>query len=153
MMRAILAALLATASISAAHADDTTNSANNPLTAETSLNLQNYYTPSFYGPLNSDANSLLLRGLVPLNFGGVQQLVRFTLPYSVNPAPDRYADGLGDLTIFDLIVLPTKPVLLAVGPLSWRRRRPIASPAPGAGRRARRAPPFPCNPGVLSARS
>ena len=54
---------------------------------------------------------------MPLNFGGVQQLVRFTLPYSVNPAPDRYADGLGDLTVFDLIVLPTKPVLLAVGPL------------------------------------
>ena len=54
---------------------------------------------------------------MPLNFGGVQQLVRFTLPYSVNPAPDRYADGLGDLTIFDLVMLPTKPVLLAVGPL------------------------------------
>ena len=117
MMRAILAALLATASISAARADDTTNSANNPLTAETSLNLQNYYTPSFYGPLNSDANSLLLRGLVPLNIGGVQQLVRFTLPYSANPSPEGYADGLGDLTVFDLVVLPTKPVLLAVGPL------------------------------------
>ena len=104
------------------YADDTTgadatNSANNPLTAKASINLQDYYIPSFYGPLNSDANSLLLRGLVPLNVGGVQQLVRFTLPYSVNPAPDRYADGLGDLTVFDLIVLPTKPVLLAVGPL------------------------------------
>ena len=45
-MRAILAALLASAAISAARADDTTNSADNPLTAETSLNLQNYYTPS-----------------------------------------------------------------------------------------------------------
>jgi hypothetical protein len=109
--------------ISAARADDAnaggdaTNSANNPLTAKASINLQDYYTPSFYGPLNSDANSLLLRGLVPLNVGGLQQLVRFTLPYSVNPAPDRYADGLGDLTVFDLIILPTKPVLLAVGPL------------------------------------
>ena len=117
--RAGLAAVTAMGAMSVADTDDTTNSANNPLTAETSLNLQNYYTPSFYGPLNSNANSLLLRGLVPLNVGGVQQLVRFTLPYSVNPAPDRYADGLGDLTIFDLIVLPTKPILLAVGPLSW----------------------------------
>ena len=104
------------------YADDTTgagatNSANNPLTAKVSINLQDYYTPSFYGPLNSDANSLLLRGLVPLNTGGVQQLIRFTLPYSANPSPGRYADGLGDLTVFDLIVLPTKPVLLAVGPL------------------------------------
>lgn len=100
-----------------AQADDDTNSANNPLTAKVSLNIQNYYTPSFYGPLNSDANSLLLRGLIPLNFGGVQQLVRFTLPYSVNPSPEGYADGLGDLTIFDLFVLPTKGVMLAVGPL------------------------------------
>jgi hypothetical protein len=106
-----------------ARADDsitggaTTNSANTPLTAQTSLSLQNYYTPSFYGPLNSDANSLLLRGLIPLNFGGVQQLVRFTLPCSANPSPDHYADGLGYLTVFDLIVLPTKPVLVAVGPL------------------------------------
>ena len=48
-MRAILAALLASVSISAARADDTTNSANNPLTAKTTINLQDYYIPSFYG--------------------------------------------------------------------------------------------------------
>jgi hypothetical protein len=123
MIRKILLATVALFVASAARADDaatqgdTTNSANNPLTAKASLNLQNYYTPSFYGPLNLDANSLLLRGLIPLNFGGVQQLVRFTLPYSVNPSPQGYADGLSDLTVFDLIVLPTKPVLFAVGPL------------------------------------
>ena len=117
LSRALAAVFFAALAISAARADDTTNSANNPLTAKTTINLQDYYIPSFYGPLNSDANSLLLRGLVPLNVGGVQQLVRFTLPYSVNPSPEGYADGLGDLTVFDLIVLPTKPVLLAVGPL------------------------------------
>jgi hypothetical protein len=104
-----------------AHADDPagadTNSANNPLTAKVTVNLQDYYTPSFYGPLNSDANSLLLRGLIPMDVGGLPQLVRFTLPYSVNPSPEGYADGLGDLTVFDLFVLPTKPVLFAVGPL------------------------------------
>jgi hypothetical protein len=94
LLRALSSAFLAVLAISAARADDTTNSANNPLTAETSVNLQNYYTPSFYGQVNSDANSLLLRGLVPLNTGGVQQLIRFTLPYSVNPSPEGYADGL-----------------------------------------------------------
>ncbi len=94
-----------------------TNEANNPLTAKVTVNLQDYYTPSFYGPLNSDANSLLLRGLIPLNVGGFPQLVRFTLPYSVNPSPEGYADGLGDLTVFDLIVLTTKPLMLAAGPL------------------------------------
>jgi hypothetical protein len=94
-----------------------TNDANNPLTPKITVNLQDYYTPSFYGPLNSDANSLLLRGLIPMNVGGLPQLLRFTLPYSVNPSPQGYADGLGDLTVFDLFVLPSKPVLLAVGPL------------------------------------
>lgn len=64
-----------------------TNEADNPLTARVTVNLQD--TPSFYGPLNSDANSL----------------------------PQGYGDGLGDLTVFDLFVLPSKPVLLAVGPL------------------------------------
>jgi hypothetical protein len=96
---------------------DSTNEANNPLTAKVTVNLQDYYAPSFYGPLNSDANSLLLRGLIPMNVGGLPQLMRFTLPYSVNPSPQGYADGLGDLTVFDLFVLPSKPVLLAVGPL------------------------------------
>lgn len=43
--------------------------------------------------------------------------MRFTLPYSVNPSPEGYADGLGDLTVFDLIVVQTKPIMLAVGPL------------------------------------
>ena len=52
-----------------------------------------------------------------MNVGGLPQLLRFTLPYSVNPSPEGYADGLGDLTVFDLFVLPSKPVLLAVGPL------------------------------------
>ncbi|HSV00117.1 MAG TPA: hypothetical protein VLI91_08415 [Roseiarcus sp.] len=64
-----------------------------------------------------DANSLLLRGLIPMDVGGFPQLVRLTLPCSVNPSPEGYADGLGDLTVFDLFVLPSKPVLLAVGPL------------------------------------
>jgi hypothetical protein len=52
-----------------------------------------------------------------MNVGGLPQLMRFTLPYSVNPSPDGYADGLGDLTVFDLFVLPGKPIMLAAGPL------------------------------------
>jgi len=111
-----------------------TNEANNPLTAKITVNLQDYYTPSFYGPLNSDANSLLLRGLIPMNVGGLPQLLRFTLPYSVNPSPEGYADGLGDFTVFDLFMLTSR-----LGLCSSRRPRPTASPAPDAGRLARRA--------------
>ena len=127
MRKTVLAAHFAICLFSVAQADEisgagsagsnSTNEANNPLTPKVTINLQDYYTPSFFGPLNSDANSLLLRGLIPMNFGGLPQLLRFTLPYSVNPTPNGYADGLGDLTIFDLFVMPTKPVMLAVGPL------------------------------------
>jgi hypothetical protein len=114
---ALAAALAATGARAQEANGNATNEANNPLTAKITVNLQDYYTPSFYGPLNSDANSLLFRGLIPMNVGGLPQLLRFTLPYSVNPSPEGYADGLGDLTLFDLFVLPSKPVLLAVGPL------------------------------------
>jgi hypothetical protein len=83
-----------------------------------------------------------------MNVGGLPQLLRFTLPYSVNPSPEGYADGLGDLTVFDLFVLPSKPLLLAVGPLFVA---PTASPARGVGRRALRAPRSHPSPGASSA--
>lgn len=113
-MAAALAALSARAQEAGGSA---TNDANNPLTPKITVNLQDYYTSSFYGPLDSDANSLLLRGLIPMKLGGLPQLLRFTLPYSDIPTPDGHEYGLGDLTLFDLFVLPTKPVMLALGPL------------------------------------
>ena len=150
-MRAILAALLAFPSRSrAARADDTTNSANNPLTAETSLNLQNYYTPSFYGPLNSDANSLLLRGLVPLLSPGAAAC---SLHSALFGQPERrIAMRTGSATSRCSILSCCRPNRSCSrwDPCSWRRRRPIASPAPGAGRRPRPAPPFPCRPWPLA---
>ena len=78
---ALTAALASPAARAQEAGGNATNEANNPLTAKITVNLQDYYTPSFYGPLNSDANSLLLRGLIPMNLGGLPQLLRFTLPY------------------------------------------------------------------------
>jgi hypothetical protein len=148
-----VAALAAPAARAQEASGNATNEANNPLTPKITINLQDYYTPSFYGPLNSDANSLLLRGLIPMKLGGLPQLLRFTLPYSVNPSPEGYADGLGDLTLFDLFVLPSKPVLLRLGLCLSRRPQPTDSPARDAGRRARPAPQSRPSPGASSARS
>jgi hypothetical protein len=54
---ALAAALAATGARAQEANGNATNEANNPLTAKITVNLQDYYTPSFYGPLNSDATS------------------------------------------------------------------------------------------------
>ena len=53
----LAAALAATGACAQEANGNATNEANNPLTAKITVNLQDYYTPSFYGPLNSDATS------------------------------------------------------------------------------------------------
>ncbi|WP_158931027.1 hypothetical protein [Acidisphaera sp. S103] len=94
------------------------NAANNPLTPKITLNLQDYFLPSLNRVDGRSANQGLLRGLVPADPFGVPQLIRFTLPVATNPGfPNGTNTGLGDLTLFDLVVIPVKPVLFGVGPL------------------------------------
>jgi hypothetical protein len=94
------------------------NAANNPLTPKITLNLQDYFLPSLNRLDGRSANQGLLRGLVPADTFGVPQLIRFTLPVATNPAfPNGSNTGLGDLSLFDLVVIPMKPVLFGVGPL------------------------------------
>ncbi len=97
--------------------DAAANEANNPLTPKVTINLQDYYTPSFYGLPKTDANSFLLRGIIPMKLGGLPQLFRFTLPVSTVPTFDGHRSGVGDLTLMDLFVIPGKPITFAVGPL------------------------------------
>ena len=107
------------------------------VTPKVTVNLQDYYTPSFYGPLNSDANSLLLRGLIPMNVGGLPQLLRFTLALFGQPL----AGGLCGWPRRSHSVRPVRAAVQAgrcsrSGHCSTRRPRPIASPArPLAGGR------------------
>jgi hypothetical protein len=126
--RAILAALAAAAGVAptaqgAAAAD--ANEANNPLTPKITINFHDYYTQSFHGlPDSPDANSFLLRGLIPSKLGGAPQLFRFTLPVNAVPSyaralpprTDGHDSGVGDLTLMDLFIVPGK-VEFGVGPL------------------------------------
>lgn len=96
------------------------NDANNPLTPKITLNLQDYYVPSFVdAPGHPHANQFLLRGLVPSDMFGVPQLLRFTLPVATSPdIPSGYVTGLGDLTLMDIFILPKQADLtLGAGPL------------------------------------
>ena len=99
-------------------ASNDVNAANNPLTPKVTVNLQDYFLPSLNRLGDRQANQFLLRGLVPSDAFGIPQLIRFTLPVATNPTfPDRSKTGLGDLTVFDLAVIPTKDVIFGVGPL------------------------------------
>jgi hypothetical protein len=94
------------------------NAANNPLTPKITVNLQDYLLPSLNRLGNRQGNQFLLRGLVPSDAFGVPQLIRFTLPVATTPTfPSGSDTGLGDLTLFDLVVIPKKSVVFGVGPL------------------------------------
>lgn len=99
---------------------DAVNEANNPLTPKITINLQDYYIPSFNDvPGDPHANQFLLRGLIPSDAFGLPQLMRFTLPVATSPDPSGgYVTGLGDLTLMDIFILPKAgETTLGVGPM------------------------------------
>jgi hypothetical protein len=94
------------------------NAANSPLTPKITVNLQDYYIPALNRVDDRTANQFLLRGLVPAKIFGMPQLFRFTLPLITNPTfPSGSDTGLGDFTVFDLLVFPTKGAIFGAGPL------------------------------------
>jgi hypothetical protein len=113
-------ALLGQAVSAATQEHQDVNEANNPLTPKITINLQDYYVPSFTDiPGHPESNQFLLRGLVPSDLGGVPQLFRFTLPVATSPdVPSSYVTGLGDLTLMDIFILPKHGnVTFGAGPL------------------------------------
>lgn len=114
------ALMLATLPALGQEAHESVNEANNPLTPKITINLQNYFIPSFIDtPGDPHANQFLIRGLVPSDMFGLPQLLRFTLPIATSPdVPSGYVTGLGDLTLMDIFILPKKgDVTFGAGPL------------------------------------
>lgn len=91
--------------------------ANNPLAAGVYIN--NYYTSSIYG--GGSANALLLQGIGAFGLG-LQQVARVTIPLVTlpDPAGGQQSSGLGDVNLFDLILVTPKDAALraGVGPLA-----------------------------------
>jgi hypothetical protein len=99
-------------------ADQEVNAANNPLTPKITVNIQDYFTPVLNREPGRQSNEFLLRGVLPLDTGGVPQLLRVTLPTLTNPTfPNGNATGLGDFSIYDLVILPIKGITVSVGPV------------------------------------
>lgn len=90
--------------------------ANNPLADMNAFNLHNYYSPSLYSVPNQTANTMFLRGIMVAG----RQIIRATLPFSTAPTGlNSSISGIGDLVIFDAIVITGKesPSTIGVGPL------------------------------------
>lgn len=99
--------------------NDLVAKANNPLTAASAVNLQDYYAPTVSGVPGGSANSMLVRAVLPFHLG-LEQIVRVTLPLSTAPnvMGSDPVSGLGDLNIFDVLLLTpsTSKVQFGVGP-------------------------------------
>ena len=90
--------------------------ANNPLADSNAFNIQDYYGSSLYGLPDQTSNSLLLRGVMVSG----RQIIRATLPVSTIPtSATETTSGLGDLNVFDSIVLTPDgaSTQLGLGPL------------------------------------
>jgi hypothetical protein len=105
-----------------AHAEvsgDEMNTANNPLTPMASVNLHDYLQSSVYGT-NESLNTAYLRIASPMMLGGVPQLARMTIPYSVAALDgvNSTTSGIGDVSIFDVFLLKgSDHMQFGVGPL------------------------------------
>lgn len=98
-----------------AQTSDQVNESNNPLTPAITVNLQDQWAPRLYD--SDDAtNALLLRGVLPHLLGGVPQILRATLPIPTAPSAGGNKTGLGDLNLFDLVLMKREKVMLGFGP-------------------------------------
>lgn len=99
---------------------DEANKSNNPLNPAASFNIQNYYTPSVFGA-SAHTNDFLLRPTLPVGPNaliGVPEIFRMTVPISTRPSPGGgYDTGLGDLNLFDILLLSQGSMQIGVGPL------------------------------------
>ena len=98
--------------------DDAANAANNPLTPKVTVYIQNYFIPAITDADGRSANQTLLRTVMPSDAFGLPQLLRLKLSAETVPVFPTGSDaGLGDLTLYDLFLLPYKPVNIGIGPL------------------------------------
>jgi hypothetical protein len=95
-----------------------TNQSNNPVTPLPQLLVQNYLMPSPEGFHGRTANEALLRFYWPFTVSGVQNILRIYQPIFTEPLfPHGRDAGLGDTTVFDLVLHKLGNFTLGGGPL------------------------------------
>ena len=95
-----------------------TNAANNPVNPQLTIDFQNYVTPSPEGFPGRVGDQGLFRVSVPTDLFGLHQFVRTILPIntpvSMQGGPTA---GVGDLTVYDLVLSKVHGITIGVGPL------------------------------------
>lgn len=109
------------------------NSANNPLTPKMAVMAHNYVQPVMSGQPGSGANQLFIRGVLPHDALGIDQLMRASLPVISNAwTPHDASNGIGDLTVFDMAIHRFGRNKIGIGPLLVAPT--ASSPALGSGK-------------------
>jgi hypothetical protein len=85
-----------------------------PTAPLTTITFQNRYVPSIWG-IDDDLNEFSLQVALPYKLGGKGQIFRAIIPYLTNtPSPGRN-NGVGDVALANITLLPQKWGTFAVG--------------------------------------
>jgi hypothetical protein len=88
--------------------------ADDPAPRVPTLQVADWYTINFRELKNVDANTVVVRPLIPFATGSIQHLFRATVPFITdNPV---LSPGLGDTTLFDLIIFRGQGGRWGIGP-------------------------------------
>jgi len=96
------------------------NKSNSPLNPAPAINLQDYWSPSLYDVdhFTNDFLPRISKTLPPNKLLHVPQILRFTVPISTRPHGASTETGLGDMNVFDILLLgKAGGVQLGLGPL------------------------------------
>jgi hypothetical protein len=89
--------------------------ASDPTASLLSVQIQDLFAGDYHLLDDESGNTILLRSAVPFQFRGVNNIARVTLPF-VTDSPSG-ENGLGDMTLFDLIVSNAAWGRWGVGPV------------------------------------
>jgi hypothetical protein len=110
-------------------ADDLSSQATDPTAALMTLGLIGTYTGEYHGDapaLDEHTSVLKLQPVIPFRAWGASNILRISLPYTLD---GRGQEGLGDVTIFDLVTLDRSWGRVGVGPVLTLARDPAAPDA------------------------
>jgi len=99
---------------------DEMNKSNSPLNPAPAFNLQDYWSPTLYDvdQFTNDFLPRLSKTIPSGKFVHVPQLLRLTFPISTRPNGTSTETGLGDINLFDILLVGGKGGLqLGLGPL------------------------------------
>ncbi len=90
--------------------------AEDPTASLMALQIADWYTASFHGLDGEDANSIVLRPVMPFRTGPLNHILRVTMPF-ITDHPVLNS-GLSDTTVFDLLVFSRSWGRWGVGPVA-----------------------------------